>query len=65
MAAGPAAMMSPSELSVRGKMSFDCAQRLVSMAGNLVRLTIIRYDLLREFSVHTGQVLTHQHLLQG
>ena len=50
---------------MRGELSFDCAQRLVSMDGNLVRLTIIRYDLLREFSVHTGQVLTHQHLLQG
>ena len=59
------AMMTPSELSVRGELSFDCAQRFVSMAGKLVHPTINRYDLPREFSLHTGQVPTHQHLLQG
>ena len=39
-------------------------QRLVSVAGQPVRLTAIEYDFLRELSVHAGRVLTHQHLLQ-
>jgi DNA-binding response OmpR family regulator/signal transduction histidine kinase len=60
---GPA-RMAPSEPYVRGDLTVDYAQRLVSVAGNPVRLTAVEYDLLRELSIHAGRVLTHQHLLQ-
>ena len=60
---GPA-RMAPSEPYVRGDLTIDYAQRLVSVAGEPVRLTAIEYDFLRELSVHAGRVLTHQHLLQ-
>ena len=60
--AGPS-RMAPSEPYVRGELTIDYAQRLVSVAGNPVRLTAIEYDLLYELSVHAGQVLTHQRLL--
>ena len=36
----------------------------MSVAGNLVRLKVVGYDLLREPSIHAGRVLTQQHLLQ-
>ena len=60
---GPA-RMAPSEPYVRGELTIDYEQRLVSVAGEPVRLTAIEYELLRELSVHAGRVLTHQHLLQ-
>ena len=60
---GPA-RMAPSEPYVRGDLTIDYAQRLVSVAGESVRLTAIEYDFLRELSIHAGRVLTHQHLLQ-
>ncbi len=60
---GPA-RMAPSEPYVRGDLTIDYADRLVSVAGEPVRLTAIEYDLLRELSIHAGRVLTHQHLLQ-
>ena len=60
---GPA-RMAPSEPYVRGDLTIDYAQRLVSVAGEPVRLTAVEYDLLRELSIHAGRVLTHQHLLQ-
>ena len=60
---GPA-RMAPSEPYVKGDLTIDYAQRLVSVAGQPVRLTAIEYDFLRELSVHAGRVLTHQHLLQ-
>ena len=60
---GPA-RMAPSEPYVRGDLTIDYTQRLVSVAGEPVRLTAIEYDFLRELSVHAGRVLTHQHLLQ-
>ena len=60
---GPA-RMTPSAPYVRGELTIDYAQRLVSLAGTPVRLTAIEYDLLRELSLHAGRVLTHQHLLQ-
>ena len=56
--------MTPSEPYVRGDLTIDYAQRLVSVAGEPVRLTAVEYDLLRELSIHAGRVLTHQHLLQ-
>ena len=58
------ARMAPSEPYVRGDLTIDYAQRLVSVAGEPVRLTAVEYDLLRELSIHAGRVLTHQHLLQ-
>ena len=60
---GPA-RMAPSEPYVRGDLTIDYVQRLVSVAGQPVRLTAIEYEFLRELSVHAGRVLTHQHLLQ-
>ena len=60
---GPA-RMAPSEPYVKGDLTIDYAQRLVSVAGEPVRLTAIEYEFLRELSVHAGRVLTHQHLLQ-
>ena len=60
---GPA-RMAPSEPYVRGDLTIDYAQRLVSVAGQPVRVTAIEYDFLRELSIHAGRVLTHQHLLQ-
>ncbi|MYC29348.1 MAG: response regulator [Chloroflexi bacterium] len=60
---GPA-RMAPSEPYVRGDLTIDYAQRMVSVAGQPVRLTAIEYEFLRELSVHAGRVLTHQHLLQ-
>jgi len=60
---GPA-RMAPSEPYVRGDLTIDYVQRLVSVAGEPVRLTAIEYEFLRELSAHAGRVLTHQHLLQ-
>ncbi|MXZ91376.1 MAG: response regulator, partial [Chloroflexi bacterium] len=60
---GPA-RVTPTEPYVRGALTIDYAQRLVSVGGRPVRLTAIEYDLLRELSIHAGRVLTHQHLLQ-
>ena len=60
---GPA-RMAPSEPYVKGDLTIDYVQRLVSVAGNPVRLTAIEYEFLRELSIHAGRVLTHQHLLQ-
>ena len=60
---GPA-RMAPSEPYVRGELTIDYAQRLVSVAGDPVRLTAIEYEFLRELSIHAGRLLTHQHLLQ-
>ena len=60
---GPA-RITPTEPYVRGELTIDYAQRLVSVAGRPVRLTAIEYELLRELSIHAGRVLTHQHLLQ-
>ena len=60
---GPA-RMAPSEPYVRGDLTIDYAQRLVSVAGNPVHLTAVEYNLLWELSIHAGRVLTHQHLLQ-
>ena len=60
---GPA-RMAPSEPYVRGDLTINYVQRLVSVAGEPVRLTAVEYDLLRELSIHAGRVLTHQHLLQ-
>ncbi len=60
---GPA-RMAPSEPYVRDDLTIDYVQRMVSVAGQPVRLTAIEYDFLRELSIHAGRVLTHQHLLQ-
>ncbi len=60
---GPA-RMAPSEPYVKGDLTIDYVQRLVSVAGEPVRLTAIEYEFLRELSIHAGRVLTHQHLLQ-
>ena len=41
------ARMAPSEPCVRGKLTIDYGQRLVSVDGNPVRLTAVEYELLR------------------
>ncbi|MXZ90421.1 MAG: response regulator [Chloroflexi bacterium] len=60
---GPA-RSTPSEPYVRGELTIDYEQRLVSVDGRPVRLTALEYQLLRELSINAGRVLTHQHLLQ-
>ncbi len=55
--------MTPSEPYMRGDLTIDYTQRLVTVAGDPVRLTAIEYDLIYELSTHAGQVLTHQRLL--
>ena len=55
--------MTPSEPYIRGDLTIDYTQRLVTVAGEPVRLTAIEYDLIYELSTHAGQVLTHQRLL--
>ena len=60
---GPA-RMAPSEPYVRGELTIDYVQRMVSVSGEPVRLTAIEYEFLRELSIHAGRVLTHQYLLQ-
>ena len=60
--AGPA-RAEPAEPYVRGELTINYAERLVSVGGSPVRLTAIEYNLLRELSLHAGRVLTHEHLL--
>ena len=54
----------PTEPLVMGKLTIDYARHKVTVAGRPVRLTNIEYLLLRELSLHAGQVLTYKHLLR-
>jgi two-component system KDP operon response regulator KdpE len=47
-----------------GELAVDYDQRRVSVAGRPVQLTSTEYELLRELSVHSGRVLTHDTLLR-
>ena len=54
----------PSEPYTLGELSIDYAERLVTVAGEPVRMTAKEYALLFELSVNGGRVLTHDHLLR-
>ena len=60
-AAGPS---EPTEPYVLGELTIDYAGRRVTVAGQRVRLTDTEYRLLVELSIHAGQVVTYDHLLQ-
>jgi len=44
-------------------LEINFAQRRVTVAGNEVKLTPTEYNLLQEFVLNAGRVLTHTHLL--
>ena len=48
---------------VRGDLTIDYEHRLVTVAGEPVRLTAIQYNLLAELAVNAGRVVTHEELL--
>ena len=53
--AGPASF-------VLGELAIDYDQRRVSLAGRVLELTAIEYELLRVLSRHAGRVVTHETL---
>ena len=59
--AGPA---EPTEPYVQGELTIHYTGRGVTVAGQRVRLTDTEYRLLVELSIHAGQVVTYDHLLQ-
>jgi len=46
-----------------GDLKINFAQRRVTVAGKEVKLTPTEYNLLQEFALNAGKVLTHIHLL--
>lgn len=42
----------------------DYARRLVTVRNEIVHLTPIEYDILRQMAIHAGRVLTHKQILQ-
>jgi two-component system KDP operon response regulator KdpE len=49
---------------VTGDLKIDLVQRLVTRAGQPVKLSPKEFDLLRLLATHAGKVLTHRFLLQ-
>jgi two-component system KDP operon response regulator KdpE len=47
-----------------GGLVVDLADRWVTRDGQLVKLTVTEYALLRLFIRHAGKVLTHRHILR-
>ncbi len=47
-----------------GTLTVDLVRRIVTVAGNDVKLSAKEYDLLRILIAHAGKVLTHSHLLK-
>jgi len=47
-----------------GDLSVDLVHRRVTVAGQEVRLSPKEYDILQQFVIHAGKVLTHRHLLR-
>ena len=47
----------------RGDLMVDFSKRQVSVAGNEIKLTPTEYNLLQEFVLNAGKVLTHTYLL--
>ncbi len=59
-----AAATVPSQPSFTGgDLQISFAQRRVTIAGKEVKLTPTEYNLLQEFVLNAGKVLTHTHLL--
>lgn len=54
----------PSEPYRFGDLTINYAERTVSLAMRSIRLTDREYRLLRELSINSGRVLSHQQLLQ-
>ena len=52
------------EAYVRGELTIDYGERLVTLAGRPVKLTATEYAMLFELSTNAGLVLTHDQLLQ-
>jgi two-component system KDP operon response regulator KdpE len=49
---------------VTGDLKIDLVHRVVTRAGQPVKLTPKEFDLLRLLATHAGKVLTHRYLLQ-
>jgi two-component system KDP operon response regulator KdpE len=47
-----------------GDLAVDLVRRIVTVRGEEVKLSPKEYDLLQQFVVHAGKVLTHRHLLR-
>jgi two-component system KDP operon response regulator KdpE len=47
-----------------GDLAVDLVRRIVTVRGEEVRLSPKEYDLLQQFVLHAGKVLTHRHLLR-
>jgi two-component system KDP operon response regulator KdpE len=47
-----------------GDLIVDLVRRIVTVRGEEVKLSPKEYDLLQQFVVHAGKVLTHRHLLR-
>jgi len=45
-------------------LTVDLVHRRVNVGGREVRLSPKEYDILQQFVIHAGKVLTHRHLLQ-
>lgn len=45
-------------------LSIDYARRLVTVRNEIIHLTPIEYDILRQLAIHAGRVLTHKQILQ-
>ncbi len=49
---------------INGELEIDFPARRVMVAGTIVELTSIEYDLLRLLALNVGKVLTHSHILR-
>jgi len=47
-----------------GDLTVDLVRRIVTVRGEEVKLSPREYDLLQQFVLHAGKVLTHRHLLR-
>jgi two-component system KDP operon response regulator KdpE len=47
-----------------GDLTVDLVHRRVGLGGREVHLSPKEYDILRQFVMHAGKVLTHRHLLR-
>jgi two-component system, OmpR family, KDP operon response regulator KdpE len=47
-----------------GDLLVDLVRRIVTVRGEEVKLSPKEYDLLQQFVLHAGKVLTHRHLLR-
>ncbi len=60
-----ATSVTPTQPSViSGDLEINLALRKVTLAGEEIQLTPTEYNLLQEFALNAGKVLTHSHLLK-